>query len=253
MIGIIGGSGLEDPKLLHNAKEVKIKTPFGKHSPIRKGKINGTEVAILSRHGYKHEHTPTAVPYKANLWALKKIGCEAIIATSACGSLKEEIKPGTLSLPSQFLDRTHHRDQSFSEHGKVLHISMAEPFSAELRKILLKKCKELGYECTSETTVVTIEGPRFSTKAESNFYRLLQCDLINMTTVPEVCLAKELEIHYQVINLVTDYDCWREGTEAVSFEEVLKVMNANAEKVKKLIVEALPEIEKEFRKKAVKK
>ncbi|MFA5357643.1 MAG: S-methyl-5'-thioadenosine phosphorylase [archaeon] len=244
MIGIIGGSGLEDPKLLHNAKEVKIKTPFGKHSPIKKGKINKVEVAILSRHGYKHEYSPTTVPYKANIWALKKLGCRAIIATSACGSLKEEIKPGTFSLPSQFLDRTHNREQSYSEHGKVLHISMAEPFETEIKKILLKKCKTLGYNCSSETTVVTIEGPRFSTKAESNFYRLLQCDLINMTTVPEVCLAKEIEIPYQVINLVTDYDCWRDGTKAVSFEEVLKVMKKNAEKVKKLIVEALPEINK---------
>lgn len=246
MIGIIGGSGLEDPKLLHNANEVKIKTPFGKHSPIKKGEIKGVEVAILSRHGYKHEHSPTVVPYKANMWALKKLGCKAIIATSTCGSLKEEIKPCTFSLPSQFLDRTHHRDQSYSEHGKVLHISMAEPFEEKIRKILLKKCEELKYECTSETTVVTIEGPRFSTKAESNFYRLLQCDLINMTTVPEVCLAKELEIPYQLINLVTDYDCWRENTKPVSFEEVLEVMRKNAEKVKKLIVEALPEIEKEF-------
>ncbi|MCX6800775.1 MAG: S-methyl-5'-thioadenosine phosphorylase [Candidatus Diapherotrites archaeon] len=247
MIGIIGGSGLEDPKLLHNVRGVKIKTPFGKHTPIKKGKINGIEVAVLSRHGYKHEHSPTAVPYKANMWALKKLGCKAIIATSACGSLKEEIKPNTFSLPSQFLDRTHHRDQSYTEHGKVLHISMAEPFSAELRKILLKKCKELGYACTAETTVVTIEGPRFSTKAESKFYRLLECDLINMTTVPEVCLAKEIEIPYQVINLVTDYDCWREGTAPVSFEKVMKVMRENAEKVKKLIVETLPEIDEEFR------
>ena len=247
MIGIIGGSGLEDPKLLKEAEEVRLETPFGEHSPIKKGKINGVEVALLSRHGYRHELSPTRVPYKANIWALKEIGCKAIIASSACGSLKEEVKPGTLSFPTQFIDQTRHRDSSFTEHGNVLHISMAEPFNAELRKVLVGKAEELGLEYTKDTTVVTIEGPRFSTKAESELFRLLKADLINMTTVPEVCLAVEAEVPYQVVNLVTDYDCWREGTEAVTFEEVMKVMKGNAEKVKRLFVESLPEIEKAFK------
>ena len=244
MIGIIGGSGLEDSDLMKGAEEVKIKTPFGEHSPIKKGTINGVEVAVLSRHGYKHELSPTAVPYKSNIWALKEIGCKAIIASSACGSLKEEVKPGTLSFPTQFIDQTKHRETSFTEHGNVLHISMAEPFNSKIRNILINKAEELGFEYTKETTVVTIEGPRFSSKAESELFRLLKADLINMTTVPEVCLAVETDIPYQVVNLVTDYDCWREGTKAVTFEEVLKVMKENAEKVKKLFIDALPEIDK---------
>jgi len=246
MIAIIGGSGLEDPKLLHNAEEVSIETPHGEHSPIKKGEINGVSVTILSRHGYKHEFMPTTVPYKANIFALKKLGAKAIVATSACGSLKEEIAPGTLSFPSQFIDRTTKRDCSFSEKGKVIHESMAEPFDKGLREILIEKAKKLGFENSVDTTIVTIEGPRFSTRAESELFRSWKCDLINMTTVPEVCLAKEMKIPYQVINLVTDYDCWREEKQAVTFEEVMKVMKENAEKVKKLIIEALPEIEKKF-------
>lgn len=249
MIAIIGGSGLENPALLKEAEEVVIDTPYGKHSPIKKGKINGIEVAILSRHGYKHEYCPTTVPYRANIFALKKLGCKVIIATSACGSLREEIVPGTLSFPSQFIDRTTKREQSFTTHEKVIHESMAEPFSKEIRKILEKSAEQLGFEFSSETTLVTIEGPRFSTRAESELFRSWNCDLINMTTIPEVCLAKELAIPYQVINLVTDYDCWRENEEVVTFEMVMKTMKANAEKVKKLIVESLDEVNTKITKK----
>jgi 5'-methylthioadenosine phosphorylase len=246
MIGIIGGSGLEDPQLLHNAEEVFIESKYGKHSPIKKGKINGIDVAIMSRHGYKHEYCPSTIPYKANINALKELGCKAIVATSACGSLKEEIAPGTLSFPWQFIDRTTKRDTSFTSEGNVIHESMAEPFDKKLRKILEEKCKELDFEYSGETTLITIEGPRFSTYAESELFRSWNCDLINMTTVPEVCLAKEMKIPYQVINLVTDYDCWHEGEKAVTFEMIMKVMHENSEKVKKLIIEALPKIEKEF-------
>jgi len=249
MIGIIGGSGLEDPKIMAGAKEVTIETPYGKHCMIVTGKISGVEVAVLSRHGAHHEYSPGTVPYKANIYALHKLGCSAIIAASACGSLKEEIVPGSLSFPAHFFDRTTKRDQSFSEHGKVIHEPMGEPFSGPLRKILEKKCKELGFDFTAETTVVTIEGPRFSTKAESELFRSWGCDIINMTTVPEACLAKELKIPYQVINLVTDYDCWRENTEHVTIEQVMKIMKENSDKVKRLISESLPEVSKKFEKK----
>jgi 5'-methylthioadenosine phosphorylase len=244
MIGIIGGSGLEDSQILRDARETEMATPYGKHSPIKVGKIGGIDVALLSRHGYRHEYCPTTVPYRANIFALSKLECKAIIATSACGSLKEEVRPGTLSFPNQFIDRTTKREQSFTEHEKVIHESMAEPFSKELRIILIGATQKLKMEYTADKTVVTIEGPRFSTKAESNLFRSWNCDLINMTTVPEICLAKEKGIPYQVINLVTDYDCWRTETEAVTFEEVMKVMKGNSEKVKRLIVEALPEIQK---------
>ncbi len=246
MIGIIGGSGLEDPQMLHNAEEVIIETKYGKHSPIKKGEINGVKVAILSRHGYKHEYPPTTLPYKANIFTLKELGCKAIIATSACGSLREEIVPGSISFPSQFIDRTTKRDTSFTEKGKVIHESMADPFDKKLRRILENKNKEIGFEYSAETTLITIEGPRFSTRAESKLFQSWKCDLINMTTVPEVCLAKEMKIPYQVINLVTDYDCFLENEEAVTFEKVMEIMKKNAEKVKELIINSLQEIEKEF-------
>jgi len=246
MIGIIGGSGLEDPNILEDAEEENVVTPYGVHSPIKIGKINGIEVALLSRHGYKHEYSPTTVPYKANIFALNALECKAIIAASACGSLREDISPGTLSFPSQFIDRTTLRNQSYTKHWEVIHESMADPFSGELRSILERCAKSLGFEYSGETTLVTIEGPRFSTRAESELFRSWGCDLINMTTVPEACLAKELKIPYQVINLVTDYDCWHEEKTPVTFEEVLKIMKANSEKVKKLIIAALPEVEKKF-------
>ena len=246
MIAIIGGSGLEDPELLHNDGEVTIETPFGAHSPIKKGTIGNIEVVVLSRHGYKHEFTPTNVPYKANIFALKELGAKAIIAASACGSLKEEISPGTLSYPNQFIDRTTKREGSFSEHGNVIHESMADPFDKKLRDILIRKTQELGFEFSAETTVLAVEGPRFSTRAESELFRSWGADLINMTAVPEVCLAKEKKIPYQMVNLVTDYDCWKEGKTAVTHEEVLTVMKDNAEKVKKLIISVLAEVEKEF-------
>ena len=246
MIGIIGGSGLEDPELLYNVEEVSVDTPYGGHCPIKVGEINGVKVALLSRHGYKHELGPNEVPYKANIWALKELKCSAIIAVSACGSLREDIEPGTISFPAQFIDKTTNRDQSFSEKGKVIHESMAEPFNEKIRKILTKASLKLGFTYSADTTLVTIEGPRFSSRAESELFRNWGCDLINMTTVPEVCLAKELKIPYQVINLVTDYDSWHETKEPVNFKMVLEIMKGNAEKVKKLIIEALPKIEQEF-------
>ncbi len=247
VIGIIGGSGLEDPKILKDSKEVVVKTPFGVHSPIKVGKIGSVEVALLSRHGYKHEYSPTTVPYKANIFALKELKCKAIIATSACGSLKEDLVPGTLSFPSQFIDRTTKRDSSFTEEGNVIHESMGDPFSRELREVLVNECHKLNLGFSAETTIVTIEGPRFSTRAESELFRSWHCDLINMTTVPEACLAKEAKIPYQVINLITDYDCWRDGADAVTFEDVMKTMKENAEKVKRLIIEVLPVVDSKLK------
>ena len=246
MIAIIGGSGLEDPKFLQNPEQITIDTPYGIHSPIKKGTINGIEVLLMSRHGYNHEYAPTEVPYKANIYALKEAGATVIIAASACGSLREDIEPGTLSFPHQFIDRTTKRDQSYSKSEKLIHESMADPFNKELCMILTSAAIKLGFNYSAETTVVTIEGPRFSTRAESELFRNWGCDLINMTTVPEVCLAKELKIPYQVINLVTDYDSWHDSKEPVTFEMVMEIMKGNAEKVKDLLVQALPEIEKKF-------
>ncbi len=238
-IGIIGGSGLDDPKILQNPEEVDLDTPYGKTSDkLLCGKIGGTEVVVLARHAKGHSISPTKVPYLANIWALKEIGCTRIYATTACGSLREEMKPGDLVFIDQFIDFTKRRRLTFFE-DEVVHTSMPEPFDAEMRMKLIAAAEEYGYPYHKKGTMVTIEGPRFSTKAESHMFRLLGADLVNMSTVPEVCLANELSIPYQSIAMVTDYDCWKEGEEAVTYEMVMNRMKENAEKVKKLLIKVV--------------
>jgi len=196
-IGIIGGSGLDDPKILKDAKEIEVDTPFGKpSSPLTLGKIEGKEVVLLARHGRKHTIMPTNVNFRANIHALKEQGCTAILATTACGSLKEEIKPGDLVILDQFIDRTTKRACTFYEKDKVCHIAMAEPFCSKLRKLLIENAKELKLKHHEKGTMITIEGPRFSTKAESKMFIKWGADVINMSTVPEVVLAREAGICY---------------------------------------------------------
>jgi len=241
-IGIIGGSGLDDPKILKNAKNIDIDTPFGKpSSKLIYGKIGGKKVVVLARHGKKHTIMPTKIPFRANLWALKKLGCSHILATTACGSLREEIKPKDFVFLDQFIDFTKHRPLTFHE-DKVVHTSMADPFCSCLRKLLIKTAKNLDIPHHPTGTMVTIEGPRFSTKAESFMLQKLGADVINMSTVPEVILARELGLCYASIAMATDYDCWREKTKPVSFEMVMKVMKSNAGKAKRLLLEAIPKI-----------
>jgi 5'-methylthioadenosine phosphorylase len=243
MIGIIGGSGLEDPKILKDAKEKDILTKYGKpSSKLTVGKIAGVDVAILSRHGKKHEIMPTNVPNQANILALKEQGCTHIIATSACGSLKEEIKPGDFVFIDQFIDRTTKRKSTFYESDHVCHIPMAEPFCKNLRKLFFESAKKMNLKCHDKGTIVTIEGPRFSSRAESHMFRQIGGEVINMSTVPEVVLAREAGIHYAVIAMSTDYDCWREHEAAVDISMVLKTFKENAEKVKKLIIEVVPKV-----------
>jgi 5'-methylthioadenosine phosphorylase len=238
-IGIIGGSGLDDPKILNNFSEKSIRTPFGNPSgKITLGKIGKTEVAILARHGKKHTIIPTHVPYRANIWALQKIGCTHIIATTACGSLRENLKPGDIIFPDQFIDNTKHRILTFYE-DKLIHTPMSEPFSKELRKKLENTAKKMKIKYHNHGTMITIEGPRFSTKAESHMFRGWGADLINMSTVPEVILANELGIPYQSIAMATDYDCWKENEEPVTLEMILEIMKKNSEKVKKLLIETI--------------
>ncbi|MEK6826506.1 MAG: MTAP family purine nucleoside phosphorylase, partial [Nanoarchaeota archaeon] len=189
-IGIIGGSGLDNPNLLSEFKEVSIKTQYGKPSSnLVAGKLNDTEVVILSRHGKNHSISPSNVPYRANIYALKKIGCTHIIATTACGSLKEEIKPGDLVFLNQFIDHTKNRQTTFFDKDKVIHLPCAEPFCHELRRLLAIAASELNLSHHRNGTVVTIEGPRFSTRAESHMFRRWGAEVINMSTVPEVNLA----------------------------------------------------------------
>jgi len=242
-IGIIGGSGLDDPKLLSEFKEFSMETPFGAPaSPLISGKLNGVPVVILSRHGRDHGLNPTQVPYRANLWALKEIGCTHILATTACGSLREEIRPGDLVLADQFIDHTKHRALTIYQ-DKVVHTPMADPFCSNLRFLLAQTAQELALTCHNQGTVITIEGQRFSTRAESKMFRTWGADIINMSTVPEVIMARELGMCYQIIAMATDYDSWLENEESVTWEMISARMKDNADKVKKLIIEVLPKID----------
>ncbi|VVB77688.1 S-methyl-5'-thioadenosine phosphorylase [uncultured archaeon] len=243
-VGIIGGSGLDDPKLLQDFSEQEVETPYGKpSSKITCGNISGIPVCILSRHGKHHEIPPTLVNYRANVYALKMLGCTHILATSAVGSLRSEIKPGNLVFPSQFIDFTKQRKSSFfDELGEVRHTPMAEPYNKKIRDLLCEVCNQFGFEYNRDKTIITIEGPRFSSKAESNMFRQIGADIINMSSCPEVILANELGIPYQTIAMSTDYDCWKENEAPVTWEMILKRMNENADKVKQLLLIAIPKI-----------
>ena len=249
-IGIIGGTGLENPELLKDAVEKDVDTQFGKpSSTLTCGKINDVEVVILSRHGKKHTIMPTNVNNRANIWALKQEGCTHIFAATACGSLRELIKPGDLVFIDQFIDRTTKRHQSFyndpnHKPNAVCHIPMAEPFCEKLRTIFSGTAQELGLEYHPKGTMVTIEGPRFSTKAESHMFRQWSADVINMSTVPEVVLAREAGLCYASVAMSTDYDCWKEG-EVVDINKVIETMKKNAANVTKLFLAAIPKIKDE--------
>jgi 5'-methylthioadenosine phosphorylase len=241
-IAIIGGSGLDDPRIMAGAEEIEVETPFGRPAAaLVIGEIGGREVAVLARHGKDHSIMPTKVPFRANVWALKKIGCSHILATTACGSLKEEIKPKDLVFPDQFIDFTKRRRLTFYE-DKVVHTSMAEPFCPDLRRLLAETAQDLALSYHDKGTVITIEGPRFSTRAESRLFRGFGADIVNMSTVPEVILANEVGLRYAAIAMATDYDAWKEGEEAVTWEMILKRMKANAANVKKLLLAVIPKI-----------
>ena len=238
-VGIIGGSGLDDPQLLKNKKEKKVATPYGApSSSLTAGRIGDVETVILARHGKKHSIYPTGVNFRANIHALKKEGCTHIFATTAVGSLREKIRPGDLVFPDQFIDFTKHRALTFHDR-KVVHTPMAEPFCGDIRSLLVKSAKELKLRHHAKGTVITIEGPRFSTKAESHMFRMFRADVINMSTVPEVVLAREAGLCYQAIAMSTDYDCWKEGEEPVTWEMILAIMQKNADNVKQLLLRAI--------------
>jgi 5'-methylthioadenosine phosphorylase len=241
-IGIIGGSGFY-VFFGKNAKEIEVETKFGKPSDkITLGNIFGKKVAFLPRHGKNHQIPPHKIPYKANILAFKKIGVERIIAPSAVGSLKEKIKPGDFVVCDQFIDRTKKRDDTFFDGPKVVHMEMAYPYCKDLRKIAVLQAKKLKFRVHPKGTVVVIEGPRFSTVAESISFSKMGCDLINMTQYPEVVLASELGLCYLNISLVTDYDVGiysSSKVEPVSFGQLLATFKKNNEKLKKLIFEII--------------
>jgi 5'-methylthioadenosine phosphorylase len=242
-IGIFGGTGIYDSGILEDAQEISLDTPFGKPSDsITVGIFKGRKIAFLPRHGKKHTIPPHLINYKANIWAFKELGVTRIIAPSAVGSLKEEIEPGHFALPTQFLDFTKSREGTFSENGKVIHISVADPFCPELQSSILKVVNEQNFYIHKDCTYVCIEGPRFSTKAESKFYRTTGAGIIGMTLVPECQLAREAQMCYASISTVTDYDVWAE--KPVTAKEVLETLSKNVERTKKVLTDLINQIPK---------
>jgi 5'-methylthioadenosine phosphorylase len=245
-IGIIGGSGLENPEILKSPEERSFDTPYGEtSSPLLCGSLYGTEIVILSRHGRNHTIPPSHVNNRANIYALKETGCTHIIASTACGSLREKIHRGDLVIPDQFIDFTRHRNITFFdefEAGKMNHTPMADPFDSNLRGLIISAARKTGFAIHETGTLITIEGPRFSTRAESKMFRIWGADIINMSVAPEVILANELGLPYAAIAMSTDYDSWKHGEVPVSWEEVIDVFNRNVNKVLSLLVEVIPSI-----------
>jgi 5'-methylthioadenosine phosphorylase len=235
-VGVIGGTGLYEIEGLTDIEEVDITTPFGKPSDaIITGKLEGVGIAFLSRHGRGHRLSPTEVPSRANIYALKSLGVEHIIAINSAGSFKEEIKPGDLVIPDQLIDRTWKRVNSFFGEGVVAHIPFAEPFCPVLSQVLYQSAGEVGVRVHRGGTCVVMEGPAFSTRAESQLYRSWGADIIGMTALPEAKLAREAEICYAIIGCVTDYDSWHERKQPVTVETILNIQCHNVDAAKKII------------------
>lgn len=244
-VGIIGGTGMTKMELFEKTEEKEMMTPYGKpSSSLVCGSLQGIDCVILSRHGSNHDIMPTNVNYRANLFALKECGCHIILATTACGSLVEEAKPGDFVIVDQFIDRTTKRENTFYD-GKefslkgVCHIPCSQPFSEVLRKLLKQSCEQNNVSHHYNGTMVTIEGPRFSSKAESMMFKSWNATVINMTIVPEVVLANELGLPYASIAMVTDYDCWKNDSEAVSVENVMATMRNNRDNALKVLMSAV--------------
>ncbi|MBU6449602.1 MAG: S-methyl-5'-thioadenosine phosphorylase, partial [Rhodospirillales bacterium] len=243
VIGIIGGSGLYNIDGLTNTRWAKIETPWGDPSDeFLLGDYQGLRVAFLPRHGRGHKTTPSALKYRANIDAFKRLGVTDIISLSAVGSLKEELPPGHFVIVDQFIDRTFAREKSFFGPGCVAHVSMAHPVCARLGDALEESLKALNLPYTRGGTYLAMEGPQFSTLAESNLYRSWGCSVIGMTNMPEAKLAREAEIDYATVAMVTDYDCWHEEHDAVSVDQVVKVLLGNADKACNLVKDVLPRL-----------
>jgi 5'-methylthioadenosine phosphorylase len=243
-IGIIGGTGIYDPAIIDDIKEIKVYTPFGKTSDlISVGYYKNKKIAFIPRHGRRHQIPPHKIPSRANIWAMKELGVKRIISPGTVGSLREDYRPGEFVILDQFIDRTKWREDTFYDGGQVCHISSADPFCPELRKIFIKVAKALKMQYHENGTYVCIEGPRFSTRAESKLFRLWNADVVGMTLHPEVVLAREMEICYVSVAMITDYDVWAE--KPVSTEEVIRTVEKNVENFKKLVVSTIPDITKE--------
>jgi len=243
IIGIIGGSGLDNPDILKDARDENVRSAYGDlPSPIRRGTIAGHEVCLVARHGREHTVPPSQVNYRAIIDILKQLGSTAILSTTAVGSLREKIGRGDLVVLDQFIDFTRHRAVTFHESFKPhapIHCPMAEPFDAGLRKALNAACETLGIAHHKTGTVITIEGPRFSTRAESNMFRLFGADVINMSIAPECILANEAGIPYASVAMSTDYDCWKTDEAPVTWDDILAIFNQNARKVTDVLIRSI--------------
>ncbi|MBW6398505.1 S-methyl-5'-thioadenosine phosphorylase [Roseomonas sp. HJA6] len=241
MIGFIGGSGVYDLDGLEDRKWVKVHTPWGDPSDeILTGVLSGARVAFLPRHGRGHPTPPSALNYRANIDAMKRIGCTELISLSAVGSLKEELPPGHFVIIDQFIDRTFAREKSFFGSGCVAHVSVAHPVCPRLGDALEGAAKAIGIPYTRGGTYLVMEGPQFSTKAESLLYRQWGCDVIGMTNMPEAKLAREAELCYATMAMVTDYDCWHPDHDHVTVEQVVKVLFSNADKARAVVQGVVP-------------
>lgn len=242
-IAVIGGSGLYQIQALTNKRSITIQTPYGSPSDdIVLGELNGVTVAFLTRHGQGHRLTPSEVPYRANIYALKTLGVRYILSVSAVGSLQEQLKPLDMVVPDQMIDMTKQRMSTFFGEGAVAHVSMADPLCSALADILTRaydKADIIEGMCHPKGTYICIEGPQFSTRAESQWYRQMQADIIGMTNMPEAKLAREASIAYATLALVTDFDCWHPTEESVSADYAIKNLMKNAENAQKIIKEAV--------------
>ncbi|MFQ6111214.1 MAG: S-methyl-5'-thioadenosine phosphorylase [Nitrospinota bacterium] len=246
LIGVIGGSGLYQMEGFEEAREVELKTPFGSPSgPYLLGRLEGRPFAFLPRHGKGHRLMPSELPFRANIWGFKKLGAQWIIAVSAVGSLREEIEPGHIVIPDQFFDRTRTRVATFFGDGIAGHITFADPICMELAGALNRASRAAGAIVHRGGTYVCMEGPAFSTRAESRLYRSWGLDVVGMTNIPEAKLAREAELCYATLALATDYDCWHESEEDVTIEAVLEVIKKNVAMAQKIIRGAAREIGEE--------
>lgn len=243
-VGVLGGSGVYDLAAVEGLREERIDTPFGAPSDsYATGRLAGRDVAFLARHGRGHRLAPSEINYRANVFGFKQLGCDAILSASAVGSLREECAPRHAVIPRQFIDRTRHRPDTFFGDGIVAHVSFADPVCPALADTLAESAREAGLTTHPGGTYLCMEGPQFSTRAESHLYRSWGADVIGMTNLTEAKLAREAEICYATLALVTDYDCWREATEAVSVDAVIAVLHENAASARATLAAAVPRVD----------
>lgn len=240
-VGVIGGSGLYDIDGLEDVREVSLSTPFGEPSDaFVTGVLGGTPMVFLPRHGKGHRISPTEINFRANIWGMKKLGVTRILSVSAVGSMREDIAPGDFVVIDQFFDRTRHRPDTFFSDGVVAHVMFADPVCADLRRLLVRVAKETGVRVHDGGTYLNMEGPQFSTRAESRIYRSWGVDVIGMTNLAEAKLAREAELCYATVAMATDFDCWHEGHDDVTVESIIAIMGQNVGNAREMVRRAVP-------------